>query len=261
MIKIKTYLSEYELKPTIFPDGTSQVWKLNDEILQCEAIAVVWNFESEREVIDLLSLRKLLPDHQIDLHIPYLPYGRQDKEVHNELTFNLQVLADLLNSMNLESVTSVDAHNPDVTKKLIHEFVNIKPETLHNRLIEAVKPDVIVFPDAGAAQRYKTKLPKIICSKVRDQKTGAITGHDIYENAYVDLNPGTKLLIVDDICDGGATFISVAKMLHHQEKNLLVDLFVTHGIFSKGREHLLTNGINAVYTTNSLLKNKDGFEV
>jgi len=261
MIKLKTYLSEHILTPTIFPDGTSQVWKLPAEVLESKDLTVVWNFEAEREIIDLLSLRALLPTHDIHLHIPYLPYGRQDKDVNNELTFNLVVLARLLNSMNLDKVTSVDTHNPEVAEELIDSFVNIKVETLHNRLVDAIRPDIVVFPDMGASQRYKTNRPKIICRKSRNQSTGAITGHEIYEESSIGLEPGNQLLIVDDICDGGATFISVAKMLHEDTKDLKIDLFVTHGIFSKGRQHLLTNGINAVYTTNSLLKNKDGYEV
>lgn len=259
MITIKTPFRDVVVTPTMFPDGTSQVWKLPKEVTSCFVWNVVWNFEAEREIIDLLSLRALYPSREMNLHIPYLPYGRQDKEVSNDLTFNLHVLANMLNSMKLDSVTSVDTHNPDTTEELIHSFHNVEVEVLHDLVVEKTKASVIVFPDLGAAQRYKTDLPRIICKKVRDQKTGNIVGHEIYDG--VDLKPGTKLLILDDICDGGATFISVAKMLHNECSDLQIDLFVTHGIFSKGREHLLTNGINAVYTTNSLLKNKDGFEV
>lgn len=261
MIKIKTYLSEHILTPTIFPDGTSQVWKLPVDVMDSEDITVIWNFESEREVIDLLSLRALLPFHSIHLHIPYLPYGRQDKDVDNLSTFNLVVLAKLLNSMNLDRITSVDTHNPTATEHMINDFTNIKVTPLHARLVDKVRPDIIVFPDHGASERYSTHLPRIVCGKTRNQATGAITGHKIEEQSEIGVEPGNHLLIIDDICDGGATFISVAKMLHGDTKNLKIDLFVTHGIFSKGRNHLLTNGINAVYTTNSLLKNSDGFEV
>lgn len=259
MITVKTYLSTHVLQPTIFPDGTSQVWKLPAEVLETKQLKVIWNFEAEREVIDLLSLRALLPDHEINLHIPYLPYGRQDKDVNNGLTFNLVVLAKLLNSMNLDQVTSVDTHNPEAAERLIDNFVNIKVESLHARLIAEIKPDAIVFPDQGASDRYKTDLNTIVCKKIRDQSTGQITGLGIYNQTK--LKGGDRVLILDDICDGGATFIAVAKELNKEQYGLKVDLFVTHGIFSRGRQHLLDNGINALYTTNSLPKNNEGYEV
>lgn len=46
-----------------------------------------------------------------------------------------------------------------------------------------------------------------------------------------------NLLIIDDICDGGGTFIQLAEKL----KGLgaaKIGLFVTHGIFSKGYKDL-----------------------
>jgi ribose-phosphate pyrophosphokinase len=70
-----------------------------------------------------------------------------------------------------------------------------------------------------------------------------------------------KVLIVDDICDGGATFIRAARALRAIEPDVEVGLCVTHGIFSKGRQHLLDNGIDKIYTTNSLLKNDGNYEV
>ena len=36
-----------------------------------------------------------------------------------------------------------------------------------------------------------------------------------------------------------------------------MELYVTHGIFSKGVENLLDNGIDHIYTTNSLGEAKD----
>ena len=128
MIKIKTDNAEYVVTPTIFPDGTSQVWKLPEDVFRSSHMLVTWNFESEREVIDLLSLRKLLPNpaYTLSLHVPYLPYGRQDKAVSNWATFNIRVLADLINSMDFYRVTSVDVHNPEETAVFINRFKNIK---------------------------------------------------------------------------------------------------------------------------------------
>lgn len=59
----------------------------------------------------------------------------------------------------------------------------------------------------------------------------------------------TIALIVDDICDGGGTFVGLAKELRAAGATR-VYLYVTHGIFSK---RLPLEGIDHVYTTDSFL--------
>jgi ribose-phosphate pyrophosphokinase len=58
---------------------------------------------------------------------------------------------------------------------------------------------------------------------------------------------GKECLILDDICDGGGTFTGLATELHKAEAQA-VDLFVTHGIFSKGGT---LEGIRQIFTTDS----------
>ena len=269
MIIIKAANYNWTLTPTMFPDGTSQVWKLPEGIVQCSSVDVEWRFDSEREIIDLLSLSKLLKNQLNTLHIPYLPYARQDKEISNTSTFNLEVFADLVNMMGFTRITSFDVHNPYKTENLIDNFHNIGPNEFHEEVVAVSKPDFIVFPDAGAAERYCNSgiahIPKIVCDKVRDQMTGKILGHRILNaqgsNTYLGRNSVIRVLIIDDLCDGGATFVSVASMLRSQYDLVNISLCVSHGLFSKGRDHILNNGIDNLYTTNSLTKNEDGFNV
>jgi ribose-phosphate pyrophosphokinase len=241
-----------------------------------EPLQIDWRFEAEREILDLFSLRELLPTLPMALHVPYLPYARQDKAVGNHLSFNLQVFGDLVNQLGFTEVTAVDVHNPVRTHELITKFRNIEVDRIHRELIEDIQPDFIVFPDLGARNRYpQIRYDKrLIFYKVRDQATGKITGHDFsYRDSYgitlqgksdatlsEVIEDGDSFLIIDDLCDGGATFISIAEKLHALKKDLDINLFVTHGLFSKGRKVLIDAGIK-LFTTNSLLRNADGFEV
>ncbi len=273
MIKVKTIHEEVILIPTIFPDGTSQIWKLpNPEILTRKEYVITWNFESEREIYDIYSFHTLLHENRerddlptVHLRMPYLPFGRQDKPVSNNTTFNLRVFARLINNLGFKSVATVDAHNPIVASEFFQlGFKNISVDKIHSELISSYNPTYIVFPDKGAQDRYKnlSHFSTIFCEKVRDQATGQITGVNVDFPQFTTLRPTDKLLIIDDLCDGGATFIAVAKALRENTMpNIRIALFVTHGIFSKGRKHLLDNGIDEIYTTNSLLHNKDGFSV
>jgi len=81
-----------------------------------------------------------------------------------------------------------------------------------------------------------------VCLHKRDVRTGNILGVVVDQNV-TDLN----LLVVDDICDGGRTFTELSKTLSMPKK---LELFVTHGIFSKGVKEL-TEAYDHIYTTNS----------
>jgi len=48
----------FVVKPTIFPDGTSQVWKLPLDGLNY--VKIKWQFESEGEIVHLDQLMHLL---------------------------------------------------------------------------------------------------------------------------------------------------------------------------------------------------------
>jgi ribose-phosphate pyrophosphokinase len=245
----------HTVTPTIFPDGTSQVWKLPEWALE-KQVHVTWNFEQEREIIDLLSLSKLVSFTVIN--IPYLPYARQDKDVFNTNTFNLFTLRDLLWLIDEDvKVRSFDVHNPKMTETIFFgQFQNQDVRSFHKHVYQTVQPTYLVFPDKGAAERYLylKKNPHIIFEKVRDQATGQILSLKML--GEFKFKPLDKFLIVDDLCDYGGTFCGVSEYLHDTiGKDITVDLCVTHGLFSGGKEILYKKGINKIFTTNSLLRN------
>lgn len=245
---------------SIFPDGTSQVWKLGDTSefdRYTEDPEILWMFESEAELMHVLQLAQLvqkeLDTESVNLIAPYLPYGRQDKEVGNNVSFALQTFKDILYAANICRIETFDAHSKS------DMVYSTAPEAFHRSVIDH---DVVCFPDAGANERYKYNFnidiyQQVCFEKVRNQQTGEITGLKLlgkFESA------NKSVLIVDDICDGGMTFIKVAQEL----KKLgftRIDLAVSHGLFSKGKQVLYDAGINNIYTTNSLLRNPEGFKV
>lgn len=265
MIKIETLNEEYVLQPTMFSDGTSQVWKLPESLLKADFFHVHWYFESEREIFDLYSFRALV-GHLVPmtLFLPYLPFARQDKEVSNYTTFNLHVFAGLLNRLELLKVRSFDSHSY-LPNKLIDNFENISPEQFHESTIKDFKPDYLCFPDAGAVSRYSHYQfeDKILYGeKVRDQVTGNITQYDILSTGNLGFRDlfNKRVLLLDDLADMGGTFVLAAKALRGLGV-LEVGLCVSHAILKNGPQKLTDAGITKIYTTNSLLQNKDGYEL
>lgn len=253
---IRLYLGKTlvtEIVPTIFPDGTSQVWKLPHEASHPD-IMVNWLYEKEAELIHLAQLKDLLNWHGCnpELVIEYLPYARQDKPVSNENTFALTSFCKIINGMNWRRITIGDPHSfiPQylLTAPLIFKYpVNEVMSVARNNKI-----DFVIYPDEGARLRYSKiyeflNLPHCSASKNRDAGTGVI-----YAITLPQLKMSLadkRILMIDDICDGGATFIQIAKiLLTHRPKE--ISLFVTHGIFSKGVKVLHEAGIKNVFTAN-----------
>lgn len=239
------------ITPTIFPDKTSQVWKIPSEALKSDVNLIEWVFESEAEFIhvaQLVHLIKNISGALLTLSIPYFPYARQDKEISNQSTFALRTFCCLLKTLGVHNIITQDIHS-DVAKEYLPNLVSKFPQETVNVVLKKVLPRVIVFPDKGARTRYKDKFPfpSVTILKERDQSTGHLKIVGIEGN--VDLLKGAKVLMIDDLCDGGMTFILAAQYLKTLDINE-VSLYTTHGVYSKGVQVLKDAGIKRVFNRN-----------
>jgi len=209
------------------------------------------------------ALRRAYPDTPLDLHLPYVPYARQDRVANPGESLSAKVFCDLINAQNYRRVVIQDPHS-DVTAALLNRVVIDDPLPALRRVVEQVLGSssnsslALVAPDAGARKRVlklasqlnsQLDLPVVFADKVRDTRTGAITGTMIQGDL-----PDCALLVIDDICDGGRTFTELAQTLDAKRvrgaaRNPLY-LYVTHGIFSKGLDALLEH-YAAVFTRNN----------
>lgn len=214
----------------------------------------------------------------LELFIPYFPGARQDRRMIAGEPLTVKVYSDIINSCCYDMVTVFDPHS-DVTPALInncevidnHDFVKrVLLRIMDKTMIDPIgqqylnwnKP-IIISPDAGSNKKCnslikflnftqirpveeQSKLYSLIkCDKTRDVTNGNITGFEVYSN---DLQ-GKDCIIVDDICDGGGTFIGLAKEL--KKKNASdIYLIVSHGIFSKPLKELKPY-FKKIYTTDS----------
>ncbi|WP_264525623.1 ribose-phosphate diphosphokinase [Flavobacterium sp. N502536] len=187
----------------------------------------------------------------IDLFIPYFPAARQDRVMIKGESLSVKVYADIINSLQLNKVFVFDAHS-EVTPALVNNCEVIPNHTFIAEVLKVIGENVkLISPDGGALKKiYKVSeflggIDVVECSKSRDVKTGRLSGFKVYED---DLN-GMDCLIVDDICDGGGTFVGLAEELKKKNAGKLY-LAVSHGIFNKGFEVL--NCFDAIFTTNSV---------
>ncbi|MNK99822.1 Ribose-phosphate pyrophosphokinase [compost metagenome] len=186
----------------------------------------------------------------IDLFIPYFPAARQDRVMIPGEPLSVKVYADIINAMQLNKVFVFDAHS-EVTPALLNNSTVIPNYTFIKEVLNRIGENVkLISPDGGALKKiYKVSeflggVEVVECSKSRDVKTGKLSGFKVYNE---DLQ-GTDCLIVDDICDGGGTFVGLAEELKKKNAGKLY-LAVSHGIFNKGFEVL--NCFDGIFTTNS----------
>lgn len=203
-------------------------------------LSIINSISIETDLInsDEIMLLCLMADYfkcQKELKLLYTPYARQDRKTSSEEPFSFKTFARIINACGFDSVVLHDPHS-DVTPALI-ENCRVRKRV---DIIPDIKGDfIVVSPDAGAMKANneiakKFKLEHVVATKVRDTNTGEITATQVHTDINLE---GRELIVFDDICDGGRTFIELAKVLKtHKPKN--IHLQVTVGIYSKGLDVL-----------------------
>ncbi len=207
--------------------------------------------------VDALKNQKV---KEIELILPYFPGARQDRVMIPGEPLTVKVYTDIINSLKFSKVTILDPHS-DVTPALLNNVHVVDNHKFVLKVLQEIYPQknsltpILISPDAGSNKKigklamYLSKyniLDVVKCDKTRDVKTGKITNFEVYTD---DLK-GRDVVIVDDICDGGGTFLGLGKKL--KEKNAgKMYLVVTHGIFSSGFKQL-NDMFEMVYTTDSI---------
>lgn len=222
------------------------------------------------DLIDLLLLTDLLKQKDMmprKLIIPYMPYGRQDRYTTDKSCFSLRVAAELINSLGFAEVHTYEPHS-DVTPALIRNCRVHTSDSAVMTFINGKFPDlsklVLMAPDVGAVKRVERfeKYRRYVCGqynelsiavalKYRNPATGRV------EITRVDGNLSDKdVLVIDDLCDGGQTFIALADYIYKDNNPKSLNLFVAHGIFSKGTD-CIANRYVYTGTTNSFYNLED----
>ncbi|RRB07430.1 ribose-phosphate diphosphokinase [Larkinella rosea] len=188
---------------------------------------------------------------RISLFVPYFPGARQDRVMIPGEPLTVKVYADLLNAQHYHKITVFDPHS-DVAPALLNSVQVIDNHAFVRECLDQIGDCKLIAPDGGALKKiYKLSealggIEVVECSKRRDVKTGDLSGFFV---SGPDLQ-GAGCVIVDDICDGGATFIGLADELKKHGAGDLY-LIVSHGIFSKGIEPLAAQ-FKKVFTTDSI---------
>lgn len=235
------YINDCLFERKFYPVG-EQLLEFSQDImtsLDTKGNHITWKYKDDIEFITLYFIVKKLRSlgyYNNSLQVDYLPYARMDRIKEDHQFFTLSYVADFLNALDFTEVTFTDIHS-DVALELIQHSRNVsKTEDLidfslqkHNLKDQDV---VLVFPDKTSVKRYGHLKEKffswLAIEKTRDFNTGKITGFELIEpDIKVNIN-GKTLIIIDDICSYGGTFIGAMETIKGRYHNLKFILAVTH---------------------------------
>ena len=234
-----------------YPDG--QISAKIIEFDPIEEVVIYERISSYEDLMFILSLVEVLNYrgvYKIDLQIPCLLGQRSDARFNHLQSFDLKIIANLINSCKFSNVVIYDPHSI-VSLALINNSSSLSPISHILKTINKIGKvnTVLVSPDAGAYKKTfsiaeRTNLPLVAAVKHRD------------EGGKIDLKftgdvKDKDCLIVDDLCDGGYTFELLAKKLKAQGAGK-VFLYVSHGYFSKGFDKLKEAEVEHIFCTNSV---------
>lgn len=237
---------------------TTPVYRILEE-LSCVAAAL----------FELMNARYFDNNFKINLNLPYLPYARADRVFEKGNPNGLHNFLRSLDDFGIDNVKCYDVHNMDSVYTFLNEygvsynFINIPQLRCFKNSLPLhfnIKYDIVLAPDKGSVGKAATiadhlDVEVFNCGKVRDISTGQIIKSTLPEG--VDFK-GKTVLIPDDLCDGGYTFIKLVELVKDAGAKQ-VDLYVTHMIGSKGLDSFkgLIDNIYCYQTVGNYLNKLD----
>jgi ribose-phosphate pyrophosphokinase len=261
-------VNSQEVKITKFPNRESLVDTsfMTYVYESASDVKVTLRYKTDEDLVHVLFVIghiKEVTKANIELVLDYMPYSRMDRSQNNSC-FTLKHTVTLLTSFlgDDDSVSVVEPHS-QVTidlfrnERIFTRAVSVIPALCEHILLDNTEVDTICFPDKGARDRYGSSnyfknlgLNIMYCEKVRDFDTGTILGlalKDVPDNL-------SSVLILDDLCSKGTTFLKTAEALRQQLPISKVYLGVCH------LEENIINGsliqqdspIDKIYATSSM---------
>ena len=191
----------------------------------------------------------------INLVIPYFGYARQDRMAEPNTPISSKVIADILYSVSINHIITVDLHSAQTQGFFDMTIENITLEGQFAEYIEKnFKKDsfAIASPDAGGVKRARKIADLAHCDDVI-----IIDKNRYKKNKSKVMNiigdPKDKnIIIIDDMIDTAGTICHAATALK-QGGAKYVSVMATHPVFSgNAYDNLANQDIDQIVVTNTL---------
>lgn len=249
-----------------YPDNTQYVRinKFSDRLdFRLNSYEDLWTLRQIKDVCDFNN-------QEVDLYIPCLLDAQADKRFNNNESSGLKLVCEFINSMKFRSVYVFHPHNPEVVEALLENvivldnsgFINRDSQKVIGKLITkfdnitsiTTEDNLILFSsDAGGFKPLMKIADKLgwrgevySASKSRKYEEGKSKLVQVIDRQDFQ---GKDILIIDDICVYGGTFVGLAKMLKERNCGKLF-LAVSHLSIQNPNEELYEY-FDTIFTTDS----------
>jgi ribose-phosphate pyrophosphokinase len=235
-----------------YPDGTQYVniIDFSDSLeFRINSYSDLWTLRQIKDVCDYNQ-------QEVNLFIHCLLDSQADKRFNPDESSGLKLVCEFINSMKFKSVSVFHPHNSEVVEALIDNVDIIDNSKFVDKVLNKLAPinNLIMMSTDGGSYKWINKISDKIgfrnevygASKSRKYVDGKSTL--VQEIDKQDFG-GKDILIVDDICVFGGTFVGLAQMLKERNCGKLY-LAVSH-LTVVNPSPLLFMLFDKVFTTNS----------
>lgn len=237
-----------------YPDGSAYAdikhLNSNEFTYRINTYEDLWNLG---QIIEAINYNGIKPT----VTIPNLIDAQADRRFDKSQSFGLKMVANFLNSFDVEKYKIFHPHNPEVVEALVNRVEIIDNSQYIKLVLSLMDTDnlILMSSDAGGFKPLMKLCEKInwcgetfSASKSRswDENDGTKFIQQINRD---DFNK-KDILIIDDICVYGGTFKGIYNLL--KDKNVgNIYLAVSHMTVQNLGQNPITDYFKSIYTTNS----------
>ena len=237
-----------------YPNGEMHV-HISDSVANEECLVIGSISPPDENLVALLMTSEALKKQgarSVRVFLPYLSYSRQDKPLPGE-GGGIELVGLLFRASGVDKVITVDTHSQLDEELIGLPFLSIPSASLFISSLQGLgwNDFTIVAPDKGAVHRAQAMADllgviKPIAHLSKKHEAGDIVHLDLIGDV------GERVIIVDDIIDGGRTIVSACAMLRKNGvKNIAV--VVSHGLFiDDAINKVLKLNLTALFVSDSI---------
>lgn len=246
-----------------FPDRTPNLsFPHVKEEIEHQDVTYIGDFSQSEELFEnysaIFNLTKNTAN-KIRIIMPYFPMGTSERVEKKWKTETAHAFAHMISHLPSGRREKNSVHIFDIHALVEQSLFDIDRTNaeLHTTtsLLDIADDEMIVFPDDGAAKRFREYFPnvpdsrRITCGKERSGEDRIIT--------IKEWNPiWANVIIVDDLIQTGGTIRQAAKMLR-KKWALSVRAFAPHGVFPSYSYLSLAQDLDELIVTDSIPNNID----
>ena len=212
-----------------YPDGsfyTKIVDFKKDFIFKVNDFNDLWQLN---QIIDVYTHNNIRPT----ITIPNLLTAQEDRRFNNNESFGLKLVCKFLNSMKA-NFKIFHPHNQEVVEALLDNVEIIDNSEFVEKVLDKLRPinNLILMSTDGGSYKWINKIADKIgfrnevygASKMRKYEDNKSKLTQVIDRQDFE---GKDILIIDDICVNGGTFVGLAKMLRERNAGKLY-LAISH---------------------------------